>query len=790
MHAMTEMDRFLDDLLAKMTLDEKIGQLNYPHSGGVDTTGVGATVDTRALIRRGQISGISEGANVAERRDLQEFAVEQGPSGIPLLFGKDCIQRYRTGGPIPLALSCSWDLDLIHRINRMTAIEARADGININWAPMLDICYDGRWGRIAEGNGEFPYLGSRIAETIVRAYQGDDNDMAQPDRFMATLKHFAAYGLARAGRDYSAVEASISTLYRVMEPFQAGIAAGAGAIMVAFNTINDMPATANQELLVEVLRKRFGFRGIVVTDFTAIDPELRHHGVAATSEEAAYLAFKAGVNLDLVSMAFLRHLRGLIEQGEASPDRFRQAEGAFRFGPVTEAEVSDRCRQVLEAKYRLGLFTDPFIGLEPAYQKRVTGTPEHVALVREAAAKSLVLLKNDGVLPLARKPGTIAVIGPLADDRIDMQGTWAIDVDPAFNVTLLEGITAAAGPGQAVRHAKGANIVDDTNVAARLNMHNAQDPSVVIGPLSPQAMIAEALSVAEGADVIVLCLGEAKEHAGEASTRDDVQIPADQRPLFDAVSALAQKAGKPLVLVAMAGRPLALTHEVERVDALIWCGHLGREAGNGLADVLFGDVNPSGRLSLALPRNVGQLPYRSEDLPTGRPRWGEGVDVAGDHQVDDRGEHVFRKFTTACRLEGPSAPLFAAGFGLGYTRFDYGPLVASKSSLLGEHDRCCVSCTVANVGERSGVEVVQLYLRDLVGQMSRPVRELRGFERIELAPGERRTVSFEVTTQMLRYYRGTTLSDCVHDWEAGEFEIMVGSSCEDTQCARVHWARA
>jgi beta-glucosidase len=784
-----EMITFLDALLARMSLKEKVGQLNYPSGAGVDTTGVGEAVDTPVMIRRGELCGISAGATVADRRALQRLAVEEGPNGIPLIFGKDCIQRYRTGGPIPLALSCSWDMDLIRRINEMTAREARADGININWAPMLDICHDARWGRIAEGNGEFPFLGARIAETIVRAYQGDDGDMARPDRFMATLKHFMGYGLARAGRDYASVEASVATLARIMEPFRAGIQAGAGAVMVAFNTINDIPVTAHRQLLQEVLRKRLGFTGIIVTDFTAIDPELIHHGVAATSREAAYLAFKAGVHVDLVSQAFLRHLPGLVADGAANPGAYDNPDGAFRYGPVTEAEITARCRDVLVAKWRLGLFRDPYIGMTEALRDAVTYTHEHRALVREAAAKSLVLLKNArDVLPL--KPGgTLAVIGPLAQDRIDMQGTWAIDVEPDHSVTILEGVQNLAGPGTTILHAKGCNIVNDPSEAARLNVHNTFMPSVVIGPRSPAAMLNAALAVATQADAILLCLGEAKEHAGEASTRADITLPADQRPLFDAIADHAKATGKPLILIAMAGRPLALTHEAARVDALIWTGHPGNEAGNALADVIFGAVSPSGRLSLALPRNVGQLPYRTEDLPTGRPIWGAGVDVAGDTEFDAQGHHVFRKFTTACILEGPHTPLYPAGHGLTYTRFAYGPLIPSTTALKGD-EALTVTVEITNTGPRPGAEVAQVYLHDLVGLTSRPRRQLVGFQRVELAPGEARCVTFTVSADALRYPVGDRLTDYTMDREPGEFDLMIGPNADEVQHLRFRWDRA
>ena len=784
------MDRFLDDLLGRMTLGEKVGQLNYPHAVGLDATGVGRTADAPAMIRAGRLGGVSAGAGQADRRELQRIAVEEGPNGIPLLIGKDCIQRYRTGGPIPLALACSWDLDLIARIGRMTATEARADGVNITWSPMLDISYDARWGRIAEGNGELAFLGARIAETLVEAYQGRDAaDLAAPDRMMATLKHFCGYGLALAGRDYGPVEASVPTLYKIMEPFRAGIAAGAGAIMVSFNTINDLPATAHVPLLRKVLRGRFGFEGLIVTDFTAIDPELINHGIARDGREAAYLAFKAGVNLDLVSEAFLRFLPGLVDEGIRTPEAFCLRDGAFTLGPVTEAEITERAREVLVAKYRLGLFDDPYVGLEPERLERVTRAAGHVALVREAAARSCVLLKNaKDVLPLPRA-GKLALIGPLAADRIDMQGTWAIDVDPALNVTLEDGIRLVAGPGVEVLHAKGANITDDPDLACRLNMHNAADPSVVIGPESPAEMIAEALSVARVADRIVLCLGEAKEHSGESSTRLDVQIPLDQRPLFDAIADYAAQAGKPLVLIAIAGRPLALTHEAERVDALIFTGHPGQEAGHGIADVLFGDRAPVGRLAQALPRHVGQLPLRSEALPTGRPIGGIGVSLDCDGARDAAGNHVFRKFTTACILEAPHTPLFPVGFGLGYTRFAHGTPEASAARLAGEGARLTIRVEVANTGAHAGEEVVQLYLHDPVGRISRPMRELIGFERIALAPGESREVCFEIGTDALRYWRGETLAGAVHDWDPGAFIFLTGPDAEHLSPVSVEWDR-
>lgn len=758
---------FIDRLLARMTLREKIGQLNYPHADGLPATGAAKGADTRTLILRGELCGTSAGSGVAERRALQRLAVEKGPSGIPLLFARDCLQRYITGAPIPLAQSCSWDPGLLRRIAAMTASEARADGVNLNWAPMIDISHDARWGRVAEGHGELPYLCARLAEAVVQGYQGEDGDLARPGRMMATLKHFAGYGLALAGRDYAAVEASPATLMRIMEPFRAAIAMGAGAVMVAFSTINDVPATAHRVLLQDVLRNRFGFKGLVVSDFTAIDPELVNHGIAADSREAAFLAFTAGVTVDLVSGAFLNHLEELVAEGR-----------------VNEADVTARCRLVLEAKARLGLFDDPYLGLEDRSATPGTRRAERIALAREAAVKSLVLLKNDGVLPLARG-GVVAVVGPLADDRIDMQGAWAADVDPVLNVTVLEGLSAAGGNTR-ILHARGCNLVDDPDLAARLNVHNRHMPSVTIDQRPLSEMIAEAQAAAEPADAIVLCLGEAKEHSGESSTRADIGLPGQQRALFEAMRAVAGEAGKPLILIAMAGRPLALTDALA-ADALIWTGHPGAEGGHAIARVLFGDESPSGRLSMALPRHVGQLPLATESLPTGRPRDAIGMDVAGDNARDPAGCHVFRKFTTACILEAPHTPLFPAGFGLTYTRFVHGAAKVSARVLHGEHAVLEVSVPVTNAGGRAGTELVQLYIRDPVAKISRPVAELRGFEHLTLEPGETADARFRLTVQDLCYDSGPSLDATVRGWEPGEFIIMVGPNARDTQALTVRW---
>jgi beta-glucosidase len=426
------------------------------------------------------------------------------------------------------------------------------------------------------------------------------------------------------------------------------------------------------------------------------------------------------------------------------------------------------------------LFDDPYLGLEEG--SRAVRKPAHVALAREAAVKGLVLLKNEGVLPLARG-GRLAVIGPLADDRIDMQGTWAIDVDPAHNVTVMEGLRAAGGNTH-VLHARGCNIVEDANVAARLNIHNRDMPSVVIDARPLAEMLDEARAIAEQADAIVLCLGEAKEHAGESATRLDIALPGAQQALFDCMRAT----GKPLVVVAISGRPLALTGVME-ADALIWTGHPGSEGGHAIAEVLFGDKAPSGRLSMALPRHVGQLPLATEELPSGRPKDAIGIDVPGDHEVDEAGRHVFRKFTTACIIEGPATPLFPAGFGLTYTRFAYGAATASAGKLKGADAVLEVSVPVTNAGAREGTEVVQLWLRDPVAMISRPVRELRGFVRLTLRPGDRAVARFRLTADDLCYDRGTSLAEMVRGWEAGDFILMVGPNARDVQALTVTWER-
>lgn len=748
----------IDDLLDRMSLAEKVGQLNHPNAHGAGSTGAGAAVaGIEDRIRAGGVGCLGAGGERATLREWQRIAVEESPHGIPLLLTMDVIHGHRTIFPLPLGLACAWDPALVRRTARLAAAEAAASGVQLAWAPMLDVSRDARWGRAAESPGEDPLLGADYARAMVAGMQGDD--LAAPDTVLACAKHFAGYGLAEAGRDYNAVDASPYRLHNVvLPPFKAAVTAGVSAVMVGFHDLAGIPCTAHAELLDGLLRRRWGFDGLLVTDYTAI-MELVHHGVAADLKDAARLAFLAGVDIDLISEAYVRHLPALVTEGA-----------------VAEAAVDAACRRVLRAKQRLGLFDDPYRGLEGA---PVQPTAASRQLAREAAAAACVLLKNDGTLPLRRTGLTIALVGPLADSRANMQGTWAVAARPADSVTVLEGVRAVA-PGARILHAKGANIVDDPDLAARLNVFGE---TFAIDPRPPATLIDEAVAIAGEADVIVACVGEAKEHSGEAATRTELDLPGSQRRLLAALHAT----GRPLVLVTMSGRPLALEWEDRHANAILHAWFAGTEAGNAIADLLFGAAGPSGRLAMSFPRNAGQCPIHYAEAPTGRPIDRVGVDVAGDTEVDRHGTHVFRKFTTACRLEGPHTPLYPFGHGLGYGRFEFSAPRLDKTELTGEADRLQVRVTVANTGTRPDTATVQLYISDPVASRSRPVRELKGYERVALAPGEAREVTFTVTVEHLKFCRADRLAEPEWIWEPGAFVIAVGPSSDELATATVEW---
>jgi len=756
------MHNSIDDLLRQMSLAEKVGQLNHPNANTDVTTGAGGAVaDIESRIRRGEVGSLAGGGDLDRILELQRVAVEESPQGIPLLFTFDVIHGHRTIFPLPLGLACAWDPALVRRTAQAAAAEAAAEGIAVAWAPMLDVSRDARWGRCAESPGEDPLLATAFGLAMVEGYQG--GDLAQPQAVMACAKHFAGYGLSESGRDYNAVDASPYRMHNVvLGPFKAAVDAGVGAVMVGFHDLAGIPCTAHRELLRDLLRDLWGFDGLIVSDYTAI-LELVNHGVAADTREAALLAFDAGVDIDLVSGLFYRHLPELVAEGR-----------------VEEAEIDAACRRVLRAKQKLGLFQDPYRGLGKNRRPPAGLAAGNRALAQDAAARACVLLKNDGALPLARDGGTIALVGPLADSRANMQGTWAPAARPADSITLLEGLQAAAGDRCRILHAKGADIVDDPNLAARLNVFNE---TFTIDDRPPGDLIAEAVALARQSDVVVACVGEAKEHAGESSTRTDLGLPGRQGELLRAL----HETGKPLVLVTMSGRPLALEWEDRHASAILHAWFGGSEAGNGVAKVLFGDVNPSGKLTMSFPRSAGQCPVSYAEAPTGRPIDRIGIDVRGDREADAEGRRVFRKFTTACRLEGPHGPLYPFGHGLGYSAFEYGTLELDKTELCGEGDSLTARIMLRNAGAVAGEEVVQLYIGDPVASRSRPLRELKGFRKVLLQPGEEHCVRFEIGVADLRFFRAERLAEPEHIWEPGRFVVEVGASSQQLASAAIEW---
>lgn len=739
---MTSTDTLVDGLLAKMTLAEKLGQLNLV------TSNIPAAPERTADIHAGRIGGMfgglvecSFGVNGPDAlHELQKIAVHESRLGIPLLFGYDVIHGHQTVLPIPLALSCSWNPELIEACARTAAREAAACGLNWVFSPMLDIGRDPRWGRIAEGSGEDPFLGARIAAAMVRGLQGED--LADPESVMACIKHFIAYGAAEGGRDYNNADLSPQRLFEVyLPPFLAALEAGAGSAMMSFSAVNGMPSHADADLL------RLLDGVLKVSDFDAI-PEMIAHGLGDEHggidaddplQTLSERALRAGVQMDMMGKGFATRLEAGLEAGR-----------------ISQAQIDAACRAVLEAKAKLGLFADPFARFK---RPRNLRAPEYRVTARQAAAESCVLLKNDGeLLPLA-PGGAIAVVGPLADDRWNLLGPWSFQGDPGTTVSVLEGIRAAA-PDARIVHARGCNLLDDPRT---IELVNFAGPKVTPDPRDPEEMIAEAVAAARAADVVVAVLGEAAEMSGEAASRMDIGLPAPQRALLHALAAT----GRPVVLVLAHGRPLTLAWEAVHVPAILAAWFGGCEAGNAIADLLFGAQNPGGRLTTTWPRHVGQIPLSYDRPATGRP----------GNRADDPA-----KYTTRCYLDGPSEPLFPFGFGLGYTRFAYGAPSADKTELRG-NDVLAVSVEVANVGTRAGAEVVQMYVSDPVASVVRPLRRLRGFEKIALAPGETRAVTFRIATADLEFVDARL--DRV--WEPGRFVIGVGPHSDDLRTVTVDW---
>ena len=721
----SEMDAFINNLMDKMTIQEKIGQLNLITPGGGIPTGAAVSTGVESKMKAGQVGGIFGVSGPQKVRQAQELAVKQSRLGIPLLFGSDVIHGYKTTFPIPLGLSCSWDMALIEKTARVAATEATADGIFWNFSPMVDIARDPRWGRIAEGAGEDPYLGSQIAKAMVRGYQGDD--LTQNNTMMATVKHFALYGASEAGRDYNTTDMSRIRMYNeYFPPYQAALDAGAGCVMSSFNDVDGIPATGNKWLLTDLLRNQWKFDGFVVSDFTSVS-EMIAHGMGDLQAVSA-LALKAGLDMDMVSEGFLNTLEKSLDEGK-----------------VTEKDINQACRRVLEAKYKLGLFDDPYRYIDESRPEKDILTKEHRQVAREAAAHSFVLLKNEEqVLPL-KKTGSIALIGPLADNKNNMLGTWAPTGNPQLSVSVLEGMKTVAGKKMRINYAKGANISDDPELAKKVNVFGTR---IDIDERTPEEMLKEALAVAQKSDVVVAVVGEATEMSGESASRTDITLPESQKKL---IRELAQT-GKPLVLVMMSGRPLALEEENDLTTALLQVWHPGVEAGNAIADVLFGDYNPSGKLTATFPRNVGQVPIYYAQKNTGRP-------ASGD---------AFQKFLSYY-LDAPNSPLFPFGYGLSYTNFEYKDLTLSSKEMTagGAID---VSVELSNTGDYNGEEVVQLYVRDLVASVTRPVKELKGFQKVFLKKGETKTVTFTLKANDLAFYNFNLKKVT----EPGKFRVFVG----------------
>ena len=724
-----KMDQFINNLMGKMTLQEKIGQLNLPVTGDIIT---GSTVsgDVVGKIEQGLVGGLFNMKGTQQIRQLQEVAVKKSRLGIPLIFGMDVIHGYETVFPIPLAMSMSWDMDAIRQSARYAAIEATADGICWTFSPMVDVCREPRWGRMSEGAGEDPYLVSQICRAMIEGYQG--SDLTDRTTMMACVKHFALYGGAEAGRDYNTVDMSHVRMFNeYFPPYQAGVEAGAGSFMASFNTVDYIPATGNRWLLTEVLRDRWGFDGFVVSDYTGIS-EMINHGMGDLQTVSA-LALNAGTDMDMVAGGFLNTIEKSLNENK-----------------VTMQVIDQACRRILEAKYKLGLFDDPYRYLDPKRAKKEIYTPEARAEARRLATETFVLLKNDDhVLPLKRQ-GKIALVGPLANTRANMPGTWSVAATSERYSTLLEAMQRATEGKAEVMYAKGCNVCYDAELEKNSTMFGRE----MRDERSAEVMRDEAVRMAQQCDVIVAAMGEPSEMSGEASSRSQLGILDAQRDLLEALI----KTGKPIVLLNFSGRATVMTWETEHLSTIlnVWFG--GSEAADAICDVVFGDVNPSGKLSVTMPRNEGQIPIYYNHLNTGRPnpKW-------------------FTKYTSNY-LDVPNDPLYPFGFGLSYTTFSYSPLALSSTSMT-RNGSIKATVTVTNTGTTTGTEVVQLYIRDLVGSIARPVQELKDFARITLQPGESREVTFNITADKLKFYN----ADLVYDCELGDFEVMVGPDSRNVQ---------
>lgn len=729
----TKMNSFVARLMSKMTLEEKIGQLNLVTPGGGVATGAVVSSGVEIKIKAGNVGGLFGVIGVDKIRQAQQLAVNTSRLKIPLLFGSDIIHGYKTTFPIPLGLSCSWDLSMIERSARVAASEATADGLNWAFSPMVDIARDPRWGRVAEGAGEDTYLGAQIAKAMVKGYQG--NSLADKNTLMSCVKHFALYGAAEAGRDYNTVDMSRLKMYEYyLPPYKAAVDAGAASVMSSFNEIDGIPATGNKWLMTDLLRKQWGFKGLVVTDYTAIN-EMIDHGMGNLQTVSA-LALNAGTDMDMVGEGYLGTLKKSLAEGK-----------------VTQKLINESCKRILEAKYKLGLFDDPYRYCDSLRAASEVLSADKRQDAREFGKHACVLLKNNNQLLPLKKSGTIALIGPLANNKSNMLGTWAVSGDAQFAVPVMDGMKSVGGSQVNILYAKGANITDDTLLAKRANVFGER---VDTDPLSPEQLITQAIETANKADVVVAVLGEASEMTGESASRSDISLPVNQQRLLQALAAT----GKPVVVVLMSGRPLTIKKESDLATSLLHVWFQGHEAGNAIADVLFGNYNPSGKLTITFPQNIGQIPIYYNHKNTGRP------------QAEGQPGQKFR----SNYLDVSNEPLYPFGYGLSYTTFSYGNIQLGKTSMR-PGETLTLRLPVTNTGKFDGEEVVQLYIHDVFATVAQPVKKLKAFQKITLKAGETKTVTFNLSVDDLKFFN----TDLQYIYEPGEFKVMIGGNSRDVK---------
>lgn len=723
----TKMNTFIDNLMKQMTLQEKIGQLNLP-SVGFDVTGPTPSSGTEEKLKKGLVGGVFNTYTPNAVRKLQEMAVNQTRLKIPLLFGYDVIHGHRTIFPINLGLAASWNPALIEKTARAAAEEATADGLNWVFSPMVDIARDPRWGRVSEGSGEDPFLGGVIAQAMVKGYQ--QNDLSKNNTVMACVKHFALYGASEGGRDYNTVDMSRIKMYNAyLPPYKAAVDAGVGSVMTSFNLVDGIPASGNKWLITSLLRNEWGFKGFVVSDYTSIN-EMVNHGMG-DDKKVTELALNAGMDMDMVGEEFINYAESLIKEGK-----------------VSEATIDQACRKILEAKYKLGLFDDPYMYVSEERNKKEMMSPDKLELSKQAAIESMVLLKNEGqALPL-RADKKILFVGPLVKDQRNLIGSWSGAGDYKQAKSIWDALIASGRKN--ISYAKGCNLVDDEELIKKLNPHGAM---LTKDSLSPHTLIIQAVSAAYKSDIVVAVLGEPFGMTGEAASVTDIRLLENQRILLKAL----KQTGKPIVLVLMNGRPLDLSWENENLDAILETWYGGTMAGPAIMDVLYGDANPSGKLTMSFPRNVGQIPVYYNHENTGRP-------------FDPN-----QKYTSKY-LDASNEPLFPFGYGIGYSPFHYSDISLSQM-VLNPGENISASVTITNTGKMAGKETVQLYVRDMVGSVARPVKELIGFQSVTLGAGESKKISFTIDVNQLRFYN----SDLKYVYEPGDFKLFIGTNSRDVK---------